>query len=59
MCNCTSGNPKIPSQALHTDLEGAARDAWLGAMTLQACNEERRSERLLSWADRRAVRPFC
>jgi hypothetical protein len=39
--------------------EGAARDVWLGAMGLQACNEERRSEILFSWADRRAVMPFC
>ena len=42
-----------------TDLDGAARDDWLGTMALQACNEERRSECLFSWADRRAVRTFC
>ena len=43
----------------YADLEGTARDAWLGTMALQACYEERRSESLVSWADRRAVKPFA
>ena len=40
-------------------LEGAARDAWLGAMGLQASNEARRSEILFSRVDCPAVRPCC
>jgi hypothetical protein len=31
----------------------------LGRWSDKLANEERRSESLFSWADRRAVKPFC
>ena len=55
LTHCSPGSRWLFNPAIFcysTDLKGAARDAWLGAMGLQASNEERRSETLFSRADR-------